>query len=121
MLNQEYVKNKLLELGIPCNLMGFRQIILVIMEISKNENIRFSSICKNLSYDQRSLSRSIERACSKITADKDKTIYYFGNKGGAANKMHNFYMRLKEETQIMEMTRNNIETIVEDYLKERGI
>lgn len=120
MISEQQIENKLNELGIPRNYTGYGQIKQVVMELQKNPYQTLSNICRTLGYDQRSLSKSMERAYSRAEGDPKKIKYYFGDCPGIFGKIKSFYLRLIDEAnRIKYVTRDEVEEIIHQYLKER--
>lgn len=118
MISEQQIENKLNELGFYKNYTGYNQIKQVVMELQLNPYQKLSNICRKLGYEQRSVSKSMERVYSKASGDPKKINYYFGDHKGIFGKLKSFYLHLSQESnQVKYVTREEVEEIISQYMK----
>lgn len=121
-ITKRHIEDTLMKLGIPCDLVGFKNMVQAVLSIQKDEKKTFRQICLDLNRDPRAMSKNITTAISLAKADPKSINYYFGSTKGAAHQTWHFYTRLKDELSNDKsnhfVTRDEVIDLIENYLKE---
>ena len=131
MLSRRMIEEKLLKIGVPAGMSGFRYITDAEMLLDEQEgaNTKFIALYEQVGKINHTTGSRVERAIRnalKITRDRrgrnEETIYYLGNDSCAnGNSLMTLYMRLKNEaenTKTAEESGESIEEMIRRIVRE---